>query len=748
MRHSGRTNLSPAVAITLWLLLTVSAASGATAIPQMTGTLALESDPSGASVYIDSALAGTTPFISAAIPAGDHAVTLRRKGYEDYLMTISVPPGGTVKGVYTLVPVIDEKTVTIGKPDTGTLTIASTPAGASVYIDGALKGTTPYTSTTIAAGDHAILIRMDGYADFSGTASIMPGGVFSEHYTLACNVLSVSSIPSGASVYVDGEPQGKTPVSIRAIRAGQHTITLKIAGYEEYTTTENVPPGVEVDLVATLASTRSSAQPESTSITAPVTRPLTTATVTSSPATATVAPLLTTPPVTRRQECTRFFSGAADLNRDSDGSLNCTVIIDTEDHRATLSIPAGTRVTDAASQPVPEIRITPVNAAEITMVPGSGRWTGIGYHCLPDHAIFNQPVRVSFTISPEEWAAWGAENLTIRQTGAAGQGWEDLPTSADPNQRAIRATVSHFSIVGLFSTGPDTKVIGSGQGVTAILKTATGLRNAPLPLSPFIPDRVAPLAAAAAGIAVSMLGTFAGVQTVLSQLWDKIVQLLQEFLGDEITGLVNTSEIERRSIRPAENLSAVVLGLSLREILVLCVGALAFATAFIIQDRLEVDLVTIVIFVCAGGIATLLPDLVSKYFAYRCGCVTEYQYWGLGIVTMIATAYLFGNTFSKPSRALILGEKSPTISENSLIKLAGPLTSIVVALVSLCLIPLGGLFVIAGSAGFSINLLNAVFSLMPVRPNDGVEIFAWNRAAWAAVFLPITAFYLFVYLVL
>jgi hypothetical protein len=72
--------------------------------------------------------------------------------------------------------------------------------------------------------------------------------------------------------------------------------------------------------------------------------------------------------------------------------------------------------------------------------------------------------------------------------------------------------------------------------------------------------------------------------------------------------------------------------------------------------------------------------------------------------------------------------------------------SLGVAIVSLFLIPLGGLFAVAGSAGFSMNLLNSVFSLVPVKPNDGVEIYAWNKLFWAVVFIPLIAFYLYIYL--
>jgi Zn-dependent protease len=112
---------------------------------------------------------------------------------------------------------------------------------------------------------------------------------------------------------------------------------------------------------------------------------------------------------------------------------------------------------------------------------------------------------------------------------------------------------------------------------------------------------------------------------------------------------------------------------------------------------------------------------------------------------MLATAWFFGNAFAKPSRTVIRSKEELAPVENALVRLAGPLMSMMVAIVSLLLIPLGGLWALAGTTGFSMNLLNSVFSLVPVRPNDGVEIFAWNKAAWAVIFFPLIAFYLVFY---
>jgi len=717
----------------------------------------IDSFPSGASVYIDGAVKGTTPFTSHTITEGDHSVILKKGGFADFITTVTVPGGGNVQGIYTMVSTTagtGDGTVNPPQKTTGTIIIDSIPSGASVYIDGILKGTTPFTTTTITTGDHAVTLKMSGYADFPSTATIPAGGEFREIYTMSCNVLSVNSVPSGASVYIDGALKGTTPYTIREIIAGDHALSLNMAGHEDYSTTVNIPPGVEVNIVGTLESGNSGAVPitvlPSGSVTTQV--PITRGMVTTIPSTTTVpVPVTETKQqitIEKSNNCTLRYFGSVELDFSSDGRLNCTTLISTDDHRTTIHIQQGTLVTDAEKRPVTRIRIAPVNTSDIQsdVGPASSRWTGYGYHYLPDNTSFDPQVLVSFTLSMDEWDRSDPTNLTIKETNENGQGWEDLPTTIDPVTRTISAPTRHFSIIGLFSTGPLANSQVTPQSGIDTIRLATRSGNGTLPLSSVIPDKYAPLTAVVVGVAISVIGTMASVNAVFSRLWDKIIALLEKFLGSETIGLMNVTEIEKRGLRPSENLSAILPGLSSREILVIGISTLGFAVAFILQDRLELNLVTLIIFVFVGGIATILHDLAHKYCAYRSGCITEYQFWGLGTVTMLTTAWLFGNAFAKPSRTIIRNEKNPSMEEAAIIKLAGPLMSFGVAIVSLFLIPLGGLFIIAGSAGFSMNLLNCVFSLVPVKPNDGVEIYAWNKLVWAIMFIPLMAFYLYIYL--
>lgn len=72
-----------------------------------------------------------------------------------------------------------------------------------------------------------------------------------------------------------------------------------------------------------------------------------------------------------------------------------------------------------------------------------------------------------------------------------------------------------------------------------------------------------------------------------------------------------------------------------------------------------------------------------------------------------------------------------------------PAVSTVIAFLCLLLIPLGGLFRTAGMIGFIMNLVTAVFEMLPIPPCEGKEIFNWNKLVWAGAFIPLFLVYLY-----
>jgi PEGA domain len=60
-------------------------------------------------------------------------------------------------------------------PSTATLLVDSRPAGANVFLDGRLIGTTPLSLPNVAAGDHAVRIELTGYNRWTASVSLDGG---------------------------------------------------------------------------------------------------------------------------------------------------------------------------------------------------------------------------------------------------------------------------------------------------------------------------------------------------------------------------------------------------------------------------------------------------------------------------------------------------------------------------------------------------------------------------------------------
>jgi hypothetical protein len=92
--------------IVICLLVLTVFLCGCTMPPEeKTGIIQITSTPSGAEVYLDSEYHGTTPVILRAVPAGNHTVELRERGYTNWSSGITVTPGSTVPVSAALVPV-------------------------------------------------------------------------------------------------------------------------------------------------------------------------------------------------------------------------------------------------------------------------------------------------------------------------------------------------------------------------------------------------------------------------------------------------------------------------------------------------------------------------------------------------------------------------------------------------------------------------------------------------------------------
>ena len=452
--------------------------------------------------------------------------------------------------------------------------------------------------------------------------------------------------------------------------------------------------------------------------------------------------------------CVRDYNEEGILTADGDGTLNCTIYVHSRDGSALLTFPRSIRVSGMAYASVPSLRIESIRYSETPPFSlGEGyTFRNHAYRLTPDGVTFNPPGMLTIILPDPEWRDISSQTPVIMWYNPQNSQWELLTTTLNPTTHSLSTPLSHFSVFALFIR-QQSPVISpvqeprSDSGFIDRIHQATGPRNKGLPLSFILPDWLAPVAAICTGCLVPILGATISASGVFSRRSNKIFDFIKNYLGSETTGLMSMTEIEKWGILPSVYRDSAVLGLSFYEWGVICISALGFAIAFILKDRFELKVITIIIFVCVAGIGTILHDLAHKVMARQCGCTTEYQFWGLGAVTMFLTAWIFGTIFAKPSRTVIQSKTAQTAEESARIMIAGPVVSLTVAILSLFLIPFGGIFLLAGSMGFSLNMLLCVYALLPIIPMDGKKIYDWNKWIWSAIFIPIFIVYVVLFMI-
>ncbi len=134
-------------------------------------------------------------------------------------------------------------------PVVGHVVVETVPPGATVEVDGAVRGTTPVT-LSLEPGDYRLAVRLAGYRPVEEGVTVAAGAEVQRSYTLevAPATLSIASEPTGAAVTLDGAAVGKTPVTLESVVAGSHRIVLTRKGYYPYESAIDLAAGQSLDL--------------------------------------------------------------------------------------------------------------------------------------------------------------------------------------------------------------------------------------------------------------------------------------------------------------------------------------------------------------------------------------------------------------------------------------------------------------------------------------------------------------------
>lgn len=196
------------------------------------------------------------------LSAGPHHVQVSAERYKPFETAIEIE-GKDI-----------EQSLTVAlQPAWADASFDSVPQGASVSVDGENIGTTPLTAE-IMEGTREIEVSLAGYKSWRRTFPVTAGEALNIPRILlqkADGVLAITSVPNQATITLNGEYKGKTPLNVNVVPDKTITVRAIKPGYTPAVKTITVASGVTekiaLSLNAELAQVRFIITPEDAEVT-------------------------------------------------------------------------------------------------------------------------------------------------------------------------------------------------------------------------------------------------------------------------------------------------------------------------------------------------------------------------------------------------------------------------------------------------------------------------------------------------
>ena len=193
----------------------------------------ISSVPAGAAIEVDGKPAGVTP-AKLELDAGIRRVQVLSPGLRLWTSSVVVDAGVAQK----IGP------ITLGAAD-ARVTVRSIPSGAQVTTGGSFRGLTPVTIDLSPGMSHSVSVARAGYAPWTREIAAEAGKESSLDARLAALLVDVriQGEPTDSEVFVNGNSQGKAPVSLQ-LPASRHRIEVRKEGYSPYIADLALAPGI------------------------------------------------------------------------------------------------------------------------------------------------------------------------------------------------------------------------------------------------------------------------------------------------------------------------------------------------------------------------------------------------------------------------------------------------------------------------------------------------------------------------
>jgi hypothetical protein len=203
---------------------------------EASSNIIVESDPSGADVYLNDQKVGVTPYNRKNI-AGKYTLRIEHPMYYEHIEQFELK-----EGVNQNLPKV------ILKPRFGYLNATSIPTGSEVLLNNKSIGTTPLRQEKISSGFHEVIIRKSNYHDYRESFSINDGDTKDISATLmeAFGSMIITSEPNGAKVFIDGREVGVTPYRNTQLASGRYNIVISKDLYTDSREVITISDGQEV----------------------------------------------------------------------------------------------------------------------------------------------------------------------------------------------------------------------------------------------------------------------------------------------------------------------------------------------------------------------------------------------------------------------------------------------------------------------------------------------------------------------
>jgi hypothetical protein len=209
-----------------------------TASAATTGTLVVNTTPSGAAIVIDGKARGTTP-LTASLAPGDHLLEVVISDTERRKIPVTITAGGQVAQFIELPRV---------GPSMGKLMVRSEPSGAKVSVDGHISGRAPVTIDGLSAGEHVVTLENE-LGKVQETVTIEPGATASLVVPMSApqgapvsGWLAVNA-PADLQIFQDGRLLGTSKSDRIMMPVGRHDLEFvsEVLGYRVKQTVQVAP---------------------------------------------------------------------------------------------------------------------------------------------------------------------------------------------------------------------------------------------------------------------------------------------------------------------------------------------------------------------------------------------------------------------------------------------------------------------------------------------------------------------------